>query len=254
MLKLSDNVEILQQYDKILALWWNMDLAFRRYAVYYVPREGSQLANFGDKWLGWSLIDGDFIERLNGPLIPADLTKLTQAPQRYGFHGTLMAPIRLGVGFGQTAFINSVRQLAKKQKPFDLPNLKVSVRDHFLALELSEPCAQLHELAATFVTNLHSMRRPPSETEIAKRMRAKLSDRQLELLKTWGYPYVLDEFRFHMTLTGKLEIEKLTSMKPALKTLLNPLLKQAIQVTDVAVVGESETGMFHLIERVELGN
>ena len=231
-----------------------MDLAFRRYAVYYIPREGSQLANFGDKWLGWSLIDGDFIERLNGPLIPADLTKLTQAPQRYGFHGTLMAPIRLGVGFGQTAFINAVRQLANKQKPFDLPSLKVSVLDHFLALELSEPCTQLHELAATFVTNLHSMRHPPSETEIAQRMRAKLSDRQLELLKTWGYPYVLDEFRFHMTLTGKLEIEKLTSLKSTLKTILDPLLKQTIKVTDIAVVGESETGMFHLIERVQLGD
>jgi hypothetical protein len=31
-----------------------------------------------------------------------------------------------------------------------------------------------------------------------------LSARQLRHLDQWGYPYVFDEFRFHMTLTGTL--------------------------------------------------
>ncbi|MEM7748306.1 MAG: DUF1045 domain-containing protein, partial [Pseudomonadota bacterium] len=36
------------------------------------------------------------------------------------------------------------------------------------------------------------------------RLRSPLTDKQIENLDAWGYPYVFDEFRFHMTLTGRL--------------------------------------------------
>ena len=32
-----------------------------------------------------------------------------------------------------------------------------------------------------------------------------LTDRQEALLTQWGYPYVMEEFRFHITLTGALD-------------------------------------------------
>ena len=39
------------------------------------------------------------------------------------------------------------------------------------------------------------------------------------MFSRWGYPYVFDEFRFHMTLTGPLQAGELTSVKSALATL-----------------------------------
>jgi Protein of unknown function (DUF1045) len=35
-----------------------------------------------------------------------------------------------------------------------------------------------------------------------------LTPRQREYLDRWGYPYVMEEFRFHMTLTGQLDAER----------------------------------------------
>ena len=45
---------------------------------------------------------------------------------------------------------------------------------------------------------------PAAPEELKKRRGAGLSSRQELMLTTWGYPYVMEEFRFHLTLTGRL--------------------------------------------------
>ena len=50
----------------------------------------------------------------------------------------------------------------------------------------------------------NAYRAPLSAADRERRIKAKLSPRQIELMDQWGYPYVLDEYRFHMTLTGAL--------------------------------------------------
>src|SRR3546814_6742151 len=47
-------------------------------------------------------------------------------------------------------------------------------------------------------------RAPPSETELARRRAAGLSARQEANLQAWGYPYVMEDFRLHFTLTGRI--------------------------------------------------
>jgi hypothetical protein len=37
---------------------------------------------------------------------------------------------------------------------------------------------------------------------------AGLSPRQTANLERWGYPYVFEEFRFHMTLAGRIEPDR----------------------------------------------
>ena len=59
-------------------------------------------------------------------------------------------------------------------------------------------------LATSCVTALDHFRLPPTEAERNRRLAAGLSPRQTDHLDRWGYPYVLEEFRFHMTLTGRL--------------------------------------------------
>ena len=49
--------------------------------------------------------------------------------------------------------------------------------------------------------------RPPGAAELERRRKAGLSAAQEKMLLRWGYPYVLDEFRFHLTLTGRLQPE-----------------------------------------------
>ena len=50
---------------------------------------------------------------------------------------------------------------------------------------------------------------PPLARKIAHgEIPAALTPRQRDYLDRWGYPYVFEEFRFHMTLTGRLPAER----------------------------------------------
>jgi len=45
---------------------------------------------------------------------------------------------------------------------------------------------------------------PLDAAERERRLKAPLTPRQVELVDRYGYPYVLEEFQFHMTLTDRL--------------------------------------------------
>jgi hypothetical protein len=89
--------------------------------------------------------------------------------------------------------------------PVTIPSLEVRRLGGFIAVVPTEPSAALADLAAATVAALDPFRAPPSEAELARRRKARLSDRQEALLMKWGYPYVMEEFRFHLTLTGRLD-------------------------------------------------
>ena len=179
--------------------------------------------------------------------------KLKRA-QKYGFHGTLKPPMRLKAEFGQTEFLSALRQLAADQKPFTIPQMCVKLIGNFLAITPSAPCPLLDQLATNLVVGLDGLRQPPDELEIAKRAGVGLTKQQHLLLKKWGYPYVREEFRFHLTLSDALDQNRSTAILHAARTIFGTVTQSPVQVSDVAAVGESETGMFHLIERVSLGS
>ena len=68
-------------------------MSFTRYAIYYLPPAGA-LADFGARWLGWDVRRGAAAVQLDLP----GLRDATEAPRKYGFHGTLKPPFRLAEG------------------------------------------------------------------------------------------------------------------------------------------------------------
>jgi hypothetical protein len=54
------------------------------------------------------------------------------------------------------------------------------------------------------VTQLNQFAEPLAQDELRRRRSAGLSAYEDALLMRWGYPYVLDRFRFHLSLTGSL--------------------------------------------------
>ena len=85
-----------------------------------------------------------------------------------------------------------------------IPQLSLARLDGFFALVPGAEAADLYALADDVVTGFDGFRAPATEAEIARRNPAALTSRQRELLDAWGYPYVLDEFRFHLTLTDRI--------------------------------------------------
>lgn len=178
-----------------------------RYALYFAPAAETPLARFGAAWLGRDAETGERPARPTIDGLGADyLDEITTSPRRYGFHATLVPPMPLAEEFEPGNFDVVARDFAGTRPSFKAPRLRLADIDGFLALVLSEPCDAMHALAADAVKAFHAFRAPPSETELEQRRRGgQLSARQEAMLTTWGYPYVMDEFRFHMTLTERLD-------------------------------------------------
>lgn len=176
-----------------------------RYAVYLAPPPDSFLWSFGSRVLGYDAANGA------EPAFP-DLSgfdaqtwhEITTDPRRYGFHGTLKAPFRLAEGRTEAELFGALDAFAAQHHAFQLAGLEVTALGTFIALVPSMPLPALSDLAQSAVLDLDPFRAPLSPAEIARRRPDALSARQRDYLSDYGYPYVLEEFRFHMTLTGPL--------------------------------------------------
>ena len=157
----------------------------------------------------------------------AELRALTEAPRQYGFHGTFKAPFRLADGADVQHLHAALSTFARRQASFALRGLRLRAIGEFLALVPSEDSPPLSRLAEACVTEFDAFRAPPEPADLAKRHAAGLTPRQTELLARWGYPYVMDEFRFHLTLTASIPDEaSRVRLSLLITSLAAPILKQ----------------------------
>ena len=174
-----------------------------RYAIYFSPAKHSPWWNFGAQWLGRDECDD---QPLAQPVLTqiglTDLNSITAEPRRYGFHATLKAPFHLRDGFSVDDLITRVQALASRLRPVNLGALQVVSLGDFVALMPLTPTEQLACLAGACVVELDDLRAPLTAEELARRRIEQLSTREQELLRQYGYPYVLERFRLHFTLSG----------------------------------------------------
>ena len=171
-----------------------------RWAIYFTPRGDTALGRFGRAWFD------DDPPRPGGANQPEPEThrRLTARPKQYGFHATLKAPFRLADPGSDTELAAAVAEIAARFQPIEMAPLSVGLVGDFLALLAAGPTAELDALAATCTTDLDRFRAPLSEADVQRRRPNALSSRQRELLRIWGYPYVFEEFCWHMTLSDRL--------------------------------------------------
>jgi len=177
-----------------------------RVAIYYAPPPDSAWWRAGSQWLGRCAHTGQSCRQPALAALDASaFARLTADPRRYGWHATLKAPFRLAEDQSLDSLLDAVRHLCAGREPFELPPLRVDRMNGFLALRPICGLAALDQLAADCVQRLHALARPLSPDELQHRRRANLTSEQEALLLAWGYPYVLQQFRFHLSLTGSLQ-------------------------------------------------
>lgn len=177
-----------------------------RYAVYFAPDKYSPWREFGARWLGRDEYDNSVLRQpvLDG-MPPQVFSQITQEPRRYGFHATLKAPMRLAAGCDETSLMRRLNTLAATLKPVALGPLRVAALGDFVALVPAVEPVGLQALAAACVRELDDLRAPLLEADRARRRTDLLDARGIELLDLYGYPHVMERFRFHMTLTGTVD-------------------------------------------------
>ena len=190
---------------------------FPRYAIYYASPPGSVSNRFGAALLGYDAWTGENLPFPDDVLRKvADWRELTEDPRRYGFHATLKAPLSLAESRTEVELLAACADFARATRPIPIIRPVVSSISGFLAVIPSEPSDELQQLAADCVSAFDGFRAPLTPQDRERRNPEKLSPRQRGYLDRWGYPYVMEEFRFHMTLTGRLDA---TRREPILKML-----------------------------------
>lgn len=170
-----------------------------RYAIYWAPSPAHALWPLGCAWLGRDARAG------REPGAPARTH--VAAPWRYGFHATLKAPMALRDGVLESDLLAAVHRVAARHRPFPLPTLRVGLLHDFVALRPQEEIPAGHplrDLADACVVRLDDFRAAPSAAERARRSTAGLGARQRDQVERFGYAHVLDDWRFHITLSDPL--------------------------------------------------
>jgi putative phosphonate metabolism protein len=208
-----------------------------RYAIYYAPTPGTGLHRRGSAWLGRDAHTGELLAQpdLEG------LSRLAADARRYGFHATLKAPFQLREGIPPEALMRACAALAADATAFHV-KLEAALMDGFVALVPAADPGRLHDLAARCVRELDDFRSPPAEQELARRRKVPLTGRQDANLLRWGYPYVLEDFRFHITLTGRLEPGESESILRAAQAWFHDEIAGQIMIDGLTLFHEPKPG------------
>lgn len=224
-----------------------------RYAIYFIPDPASALWAFGSSVVGYDSGAGRDVPFPSHPVFQNEAARAwTEAPRRYGFHATLKAPFELREEVSEAQLQSAFEAFCATRAPVGSGDLRVSEIGKFLALV---PIVQSHELsdfAGECVRAFEPFRAPLSEADLARRRSASLTARQVSYLEAWGYPYVFDAFRFHMTLSGSLADEERGRMKAALET-LHESIAQPLVIDAVGLCYQPDRdSRFRVLQRVPL--
>ena len=108
-------------------------------------------------------------------------------------------------------------------------------------------------LAADCVTEFDSFRAPLTEADRARRNPSQLTSRQREHLDRWGYPYVMDDFRFHMTLTGRVNAERRDGLVAMLRDRFAALGLSSRAIDGIALFRQDDANSrFRIVQQWEL--
>lgn len=189
-----------------------------RYALYFTPPEEDPLTQAAARWLGRDAFSDSQIVRDPVEGLPDEqLHDLLADPRRYGFHATIKAPFELSEGTDEANLFSAFGAFCSRTAAFDIPKVIVGQLGPFCAIIPDRIYPALQDFAASVVEDFEPFRAPLSEADIARRRPERLSDSQRANLMRWGYHHVMDDFRFHMTLSGPAEPD----IAPLLSNVLN---------------------------------
>ncbi len=225
-----------------------------RYAIYFAPEPDSALAQFGRTWLGYDAETGETVsERQHYGLGPELGARITETPRRYGLHGTLRSPFRLAPGVEVDHLVEALARFTATRPAVALGPLGLSRLGRFLALTPSGDTGAIDRLHTQCVFAFERFRAPLTEAERARRLAAGLTANQKLLLAQWGYPFVLGEYRFHITLTGSLSPYEAARIAPVLAPALKNLQGEVLEVGALCLFADAGDGSpFRLIARMPL--
>ena len=229
--------------------------SFVRYAIYYTPQPGTPLAAFGRSWFGRAN-DGATLQAFSDTgLTGAGAVKPRSVLSRYsGLHAVFKAPFSLRDGIGPDALKARLINFAGRRKEIETGPLTLARAGRYLVLRPINPTPALDWLAAQCVAAFDGFAEPANRAEREAQQGPHLNDHQRLLLKSFGDPHVLSEYRFYITLTGPLDTAHLERVAQALWPMLEEICASGVTVDGLSLFGDTGgRAPLRLIGRYRLG-
>lgn len=222
-----------------------------RYALYAAPRDSETLWRFGSSLIGYDAERGvDCAAPDLSGFSREEWFELTREPRQYGFHATLKAPFHLVAGRSEAELVDAVASFSRKRAAPASFALTVAGLGPFFALIPRGQPTGLSTFAGDVVEAFDEFRAPLSAEDMARRKPDTLPPRERAYLERWGYPYVFDAFRFHMTLTGRIAPERRPAVETLLKDLYARLPPEAFHLGDIVLFKQaSREARFVILSR-----
>ena len=195
-----------------------------RFAIYFAPARDSRLAQRAEAWLA-----------------QPDLRAETKSARRYGFHATLKAPMALAPGVDRVELEAALADFSGRTAVVEM-QLAPRLIGGFVALTAEPQPPALTDLAARVVVAFEPLRAALGPAERARRLKAPLTARQIELVDRYGYPHVLEEFQFHMTLTDWLADEQCALLQMRAAAWFAEVLSAPVMLDRLVLFHEAEPG------------
>ncbi len=225
----------------------------KRFAVYFVPPPQSPLAAAANRWFG-DHPGAAAADTQKRRLAPQRYRCILAGPRHYGFHATIQPPFHPAKGVSQELISSALEHLCCRHQPFLLPPLVITFMHTFFCLRPAATTPELSALAAETVQTLLVLRQPPDEAEKEKRRAANLSSRQEKILQKWGYPYLMEEYRFHLSLTGKIDDEgEIPALLQDLKEIFAAAAQEQMHFAELCLCVEENGAPLRLLRRFPLG-
>ena len=215
-----------------------------RYAIYFAPDAHHPLTRAAAAWLGRDAFGGH---------VPSAVGRedLVAEPARYGFHGTLKAPFHLHHGIDQASLFDAFDEFCNETQAFEIPEIVIGQLGPFFALVPGKDAhAGINALAEACVRTFEPFRAPLSPADVARRKPETLPEQQRQYLLEWGYPYVFEEFRFHMTLTGAVPEADRSDVQSRLDMHFGGFSGKPLAVSHLALFVEPERGAPFNVHRI----
>ncbi|MEM9724342.1 MAG: DUF1045 domain-containing protein [Pseudomonadota bacterium] len=223
---------------------------YARYAIYYAPAPETPLSRFGEGWLGRTA-EGEDRPFVAPRSLPERQSALTADARRYGLHATLKAPFALAPGVSAAQLDAAMTAFAAERPALFAPRLRLSSAHGFVSLRPSAPSPALDAMAAGVVAHFARFAARPSAATLAKRRAAGLTARQEAYLTAYGYPWVFEDFFFHITLTRRISRDAADQVRSVLTQPLQPVLNgPGLHIDALCLFGDPGGGApFRLLRR-----
>ncbi|MHB1102297.1 MAG: DUF1045 domain-containing protein [Devosia sp.] len=213
-----------------------------RFAIYFAPAIASPLWTKAAAWLGRDPATGTVFDADVAGLSRDRLAATATSARRYGFHATIKAPMALAPGTSQGELERALTAFGLRRRQVSIGPLKLTLLEGFLALVPERQSEALTRFAGECVAQFDRFRRPMSANEREKRAHGGLSAHQIGLLDRYGYPYVMDQFLFHMTLSDRLDAADREPVMDAAQAWFAPVLGREVLLDRLALFHEAEPG------------